>query len=449
MFFCRGASSRSNSNPTVRICHMRFPAVRVAFLTLVPLLAGAAGKREINAVPTPAPGTAIALVGARLIDGRGGQPVADSIVVIEGNKITTAGPRASVRIPAGATRIDAAGLTVLPGLVDSHLHTKTPATTARPFLLNGVTSFRDPGHPFAYYETVGSAPLPLPRIFLTGSHLDGHPPIWPDQARVVTDPADARRAVEENLAGGASAIKIYFRLPLESIRAACEAATQRGVIVTAHLELIDTIPAIEAGVRGIEHLTSFGTDLAPRKAAERFRAVVAANPRARTVERFNLWAAVDLDDTSKTKPLLDLLVRKRVVISPTLDIFEFRPGDNGATENHVLAFKNLLRFAGMCHRAGVAFAVGSHTRAPHAKTGWAYHRELELFVEAGFTPLDALHAATLGTARFLGIEDRLGTIEPGKLADLLLVAGNPAQDIRAMYDVKGVLLNGTWVRRPE
>lgn len=433
----------------MRTYHMKFPAVQFALLTLAPLLVSAAGKREINAMPTPAPGAAIALVGARLIDGRGGQPVADSVVLIEGNKITAAGPRASVRIPAGATRVDAAGLTVLPGLVDSHLHTKTPAKTARPFLLNGVTSFRDPGHPFAYYETVGAAPEPLPRIFLTGSHLDGHPPIWPDQARVVSDPADARRAVEENLARGASAIKIYFRLPLESIRAACEAATHRGVIVTAHLELVDPAAAIEAGVRGIEHLTSFGPALAPREAVERFRAAVAANPRTRTLERPRLWATVDLDDTSKTKPLLELLVRKRVIISPTLDIFEFRPGDKGATEIHVRAFKNLLRFAGMCHRAGVAFAVGSHTRAPHAKMGWAYQRELELLVEAGFTPLAALHAATLGTARFLGIEDRVGTIEPGKLADLLLVAGNPAQDIRAMYQVKGVLLNGTWVRRPD
>jgi imidazolonepropionase-like amidohydrolase len=416
---------------------------------LLPLVAFTAGQREVNTIPPPPAGPPLAIVGARLIDGHGGRPIEDAAVVVRGDRIIASGARAQVAIPPDAVRIEAAGLTVLPGLVDAHLHTRNPGPTARPFLLNGVTTFRDPGHPFAFYETLPTETDPLPRVFLTGSHLDGHPPIWPEQARVVTDPADARRAVNENVARGASAIKTYFRLPLESIHAACEAAAGHGLLVTAHLELVDADAAIEVGVRGIEHLTSFGTVLASPEVAHRFRSLVADNPRARTLERFNLWAAVNLDDGSRVRPLLDLLVRKQVVVCPTLNIFEFRPGDPNATENHVRAFRNLLQFAGMCHRAGVRFAVGSHTNAPHARRGWAYHRELELLVEAGFTPIEALHAATMGTARFLGTEDRLGSIEPGKLADLVLVAGDPAEDIRAMYDVRAVLLGGYWVRRLE
>jgi imidazolonepropionase-like amidohydrolase len=349
-------------------------------------------------------------------------------------------------IPANATRVDVSGLTVLPGLLDSHLHTKDPTKTARMFLLNGVTAFRDPGHPFQYYDSVRTATEALPRIFLTGSHLDAYPPAWPDQARLVADAADARKAVHEYLDRGASAIKIYFRLPLEHIRAVCAAARERDVIVTAHLELVDAVAAIEAGVQGIEHITSFGLNLASREAAERFRATVSADPKSRTLERFKLWEHIDLDDASKLQPLLELLARKRIVISPTLGIFEARPGGRNGTETHIQAFDHMLRFTGMCHRAGVSFAVGSHTRVPHAEMGWAYQRELELLVEAGFSPLAALRAATLGTARFLGAEDRLGTVESDKAADLVLVAGNPAADIRAMNDVKGVMLNGAWVR---
>ena len=415
-------------------------------VVLLPLCAIAAGKREVNTILANPARDPVALVGARLIDGRGGKPIDDSVVLVRGDRIAAVGPRDKVSIPANATRVDVAGLTVLPGLVDAHLHTKVPATTARMFLLNGVTAFRDPGHPFQYYDSVGTASVALPRIFLTGSHLDAYPPAWPDQARLVADAADARRAVHEHLDRGASAIKIYFRLPLEHIQAVCDAARERDVVVTAHLELVDAVAAIEAGVQGIEHITSFGLNLASREAAERFRATVSADPKARTLERFKLWENIDLDDVSKTKPLLELLVRKRTVITPTLGIFEWRPGGKNGTETHIRAFKNILRFVGMCHRAGVPFAVGSHTSVPHAKSGWAYQRELELFVEAGFSPLAALQSATLGTARFLGAEDRLGTVESNKAADLVLVAGNPAVDIRAMYDIKGVMLNGTWVR---
>src|SRR5690606_13902330 len=136
---------------------------------------------------------------------------------------------------------------------DSHLHTKAPATASL-FLLNGVTAFRDPGHPFEYYASVDTVTEPLPRIHLTGAHLDAYPPAWPDQARLVADAADARQAVHEHVDRGASAIKIYFRLPLEHIKAVTAAARERGVIVTAHLELVDAMSAIEAGVQGIEHI---------------------------------------------------------------------------------------------------------------------------------------------------------------------------------------------------
>ncbi|MCA9172682.1 MAG: amidohydrolase family protein, partial [Planctomycetales bacterium] len=126
-------------------------------------------------------------------------------------------------------------------------------------------------------------------------------------------------------------------------------------------------------------------------------------------------------------------------------VFERRAGQQEATEEQALGFANMVRFVGHCHRANANVVVGSHTYAPFAESGRAYQRELELLVAAGLSPLETLTAATLTNARFFGIDDRLGTVEVGKLADLILVAGDPSKDIAVMRDVKHVMLNGKWV----
>jgi imidazolonepropionase-like amidohydrolase len=105
----------------------------------------------------------------------------------------------------------------------------------------------------------------------------------------------------------------------------------------------------------------------------------------------------------------------------------------------------MMQFVGMCHDAGAQVVVGSHTSAPFAKPGEAYQREMELLVEAGLTPMNVLQAATIENARFFGAEDRLGSIESGKAADLLIVEGDPSRDIKVMNRVRYVMLNGNWV----
>jgi len=182
-----------------------------------------------------------------------------------------------------------------------------------------------------------------------------------------------------------------------------------------------------------------------RKAAAAFRESVRGRNEARGDGRYRLWAGLDLDNGPKLRPLLNLLRERGVVLSPTLAVFERRMGDRGAKEDHVRGFKNMLRFVGLCHAAGVPVVVGSHSEVPHAERGWAYQRELELLVESGLNPAEAVVAATLQGARFLGCAERLGTIEPGKLADLVLVEGDPTRDIGAMRSVRRVMLNGRWV----
>ena len=405
------------------------------------------GLCEINPPKGPAENTVKAIVGATLIDGRGGEPIANSVVVVWGNRIVAAGPRESVKVPDNAEVFNATGLTLLPGLIDAHFHmAANPAMFQIPKLsiAHGVTTLRDPGRHMEAYVPIRELDSPVPRCFLTGPHFDEEPPAWPENAIVVKSPADARAAVKRFVDRGASAIKIYFRLPIDSVRATCETAHELNVPVTAHLELLDADQAIEAGLDGIEHITSFGTCLAEPEAAERFRNAVRGDNAAREDGRYQLWAALKLDDSPRVKPLLDLLVRRGVFVSPTLTTFEQRSGDSKTELFHVRGFLNMMKFTGLCHASGATVVVGSHTWGRHTEVGWAFQREMELLVESGLSPAATIQAATWNNARFLGCADRLGSIETGKLADLLLIAGDPIADIRAMYKVKRVMLNGLW-----
>jgi imidazolonepropionase-like amidohydrolase len=409
----------------------------------------AADMREIKSPPEPPPDSVVALIGARLIDGRGGEPIENAVVVVRGSKIVAAGPKSRVTIPRDAKQLDAQGLSVLPGLIDSHFHSKNDVIRPVEYeLKRGITTFRDPGHPFRFYDAVRAAETTMPRIFLCGGHLDAHPPAYPDQAIVISDADQATRAVNAHVDAGASAIKIYMRLPIEHIAAASEAAAKRGVLVTAHLELVDADKAIRAGVRGIEHVTSFGTALAEPEPTAKFKTAVGADSAARHQLRHWLWSTIDLDSSSRVKPLIDLVVQERVFVSPTLAVFEKRTGDKGASDSDIVGFANMLRFVGLCHQTRAKVVVGSHTSAPHAEVGRAYQRELELLVEAGLSPLEAITAGTLHNAQFFGVDDRLGSIEAGKLADLILIEGDPSRDIRTMTNVRHVMLNGLWQTQP-
>ena len=419
-------------------------------LTAMALADLSAAAMEVNPPPSPPTNQVIAIMGARLIDGRGGDPLPDSVVIVQGKRITAVGEPGQVEIPQGAEIVQAQGMSLLPGLLDSHFHSqynkKTPVTYQ---LHHGITSFRDPGHPLRFYDPVKTTNAPMPRVFLCGAHLDGPPPVWPDQAVVIESAEQARRTVHSHVDRGASAIKVYFQLELAHIRAACEAAQERGVPVTAHLELVNVPDAVWAGVRGIEHVTSFGTALASPENVARFTEAVRADSSARRELRHWLWSTIDLQNNPALQPLLKLLLTKRVTISPTLAIFERRAGIKEGTDAQAAAFETMKAFVGVCHQAGVPIVVGSHTSAPFAEKGRAYQREMELLIECGMNPLEVIRAGSLETARFFQIEDRLGTVEIGKEADLILVSGDPSQNLEAMKQIERVLLNGKWIELPE
>jgi len=399
--------------------------------------------REVNQVQPPT-GNDLAIVGATLIDGRGGAPITDSVVVIRGERIVAVGKRGSVNIPQGAEIVDAKGLTLLPGLIDAHFHIDGDDPLPALYLSHGITSLRDPGQWIEAYDIARKGSAPIPRLFLCGPHLDSPPPAYPTDSYIVRDADETRNAVNRFADDGASAIKVYFRLPLALVKVAIETAHARGIPVMGHLEIVDARDAISAGIDGIEHATSFGTSLLPLRDAEKYRQAVLADNNFRREGRYQVWNSIDLN-TPQAKSLFKLIVDRGVFVSPTLAVFERQPGDKETTEMHVHAFKQMEAFVGLVKKAGAKIVVGSHSDVPHAKRGWAYQRELELLVESGLTPMQALVAGTMENARYFHIADRLGSVETGKLADLVLVDGDPLKNISDMRRVKRVMLNGRWV----
>jgi imidazolonepropionase-like amidohydrolase len=402
---------------------------------------------EINPPTDVAGDRVVALVRAKLVDGNGGEPLENATVILRGSTIDSVGPSESVRVPGDAEIVELSGMTIVPGFVDCHFHSINDLDPPRTFLANGVTTFRDPGHPFRFYQAVLQTSQPMPRVFLAGAHLDAYPPIWPQQAVIVATRQQAKEAVEKHVDDGATAIKIYFRLPLELIDAVCKTAHERGVPVTAHLELVRASDAIAAGIDGVEHVTSFGTSLASEQAASRFESIVSATPSARKEWRYRLWANLNFDRCENLDAVLRQIVENEIILSPTLAVFERRAGDKGVEDFEALAFQNMLEFIRRCHRAGATIVAGSHTWVPGAKFGMAFHRELELLVECGLTPLEAITAGTRNGARFMGSEDRLGTVEPGKLADLVVVEGDVSADVSQLREVRRVMLHGRWIDR--
>ena len=399
------------------------------------------GLREVNPPAAAAdPDRVIAIVGATLIDGLEGLPLANSAVVVKAGEIVNAGASGRVEIPPDARVFDGSGKFLLPGMLDGHFHTNDPGRV-QGLLAGGFTAFRDPGRPIPVYRRLLDPARPMPRAFLTGPHFDQTPHAHPHNAVDLQTEAETRRLVRQLQQDGASAIKIYYRLPLNLIRATCEEASELGMPVTAHLEIVRADAAIRAGLNGIEHVTSLGTALADEADAVEFERGVREDNAHRQDGRYRLWSKIDLDANPKVDELLRLMLERRVFLTPTLRPFEVRPGARGATEEKLAGFAKMKRFTGMAAQAGVPIVASSHGPTPEAI--W---REMELLVESGLSSSEALLAATSVPATFFGVRGRLGTVEAGSAADLVLLDGDPVADISALRRVSRVMLNGAWLQ---
>ncbi|BCS32008.1 imidazolonepropionase [Luteitalea sp. TBR-22] len=408
--------------------------------------------RTVVAQAQPSSGTTTVLEAPRLFDGTRLAVTGGARVLLRGGRVVAAGPAASVPVPAGAavTRVDDG--TILPGLVDCHYHIESDPALALRQLAHGVTAFRDPGEWMEMHAPlralIASEGLPGPRLFLTGPHLDGERPAYPEDSVVVRDGEEARRQVARAVREGATAIKLYFRLPMGAAVAAIEACRLHGVPSTAHLEILDARLLLEAGLTGVEHVTSFGTSVAAPMAAERYRQAVLADNDARRDGRYALFAEADLDGP-QARRLYEVVERTRPFVDATLAVFEARPDDAAPRGSALTPARRAEGFAKMqalvrrLHMHGARLVMGGHTEVPHAGRGEAPWRELELLVDSGLTPAQALRAATREGAAFLGRGAAdLGAIRPGAAADVVVVEGDPTREIAAIRRVHTVVAAG-------
>ena len=401
--------------------------------------------REVNAAEIAAGNKHIAIVGATIIDGNGGEPVVNGIVLIKGNIIEAAGSAAKINIPQDAEIVDAKGMYILPGFIDAHFHLDNMRGLPALFLQHGVTSVRDPGAWIEEYDGERKSGKMIPRLFLAGPHLDAPGPAYPHDAYIVRDSLEAVNAVERQINQGASVIKVYFRLSPGLIHNVCTAAHKRGIPVTAHLEITEAMEAIECGLDGVEHITSFGLSLIPKQEGEKYRQKVWADNNARKEGRYDVWSSLDIN-SKMADSLTRYVARKGTFISPTLGAFEYRTGKEKTDSIKLLAFNNMKAFTGKLKNAGARIVLGSHSNIEYAELGWAFQHEMELLVHSGMSNMQVIVAATMENARYFKIDHKLGSIEKGKIADLVLLKGNPLQDIKAAYQVSKVMLNGNWVK---
>jgi imidazolonepropionase-like amidohydrolase len=397
---------------------------------------------------------AIVITNARIIDGTGAAPLERGRIVIEADRIARIGPIDEVATPPGAEIVDAGGRTVIPGLIDLHFHIENDPKMALRQLSHGVTTFRDPGQWNEKFvelrRMIATDGLPGPRIFTTGPHIDGENPAYPADSAVARDPDEARRQAEISVREGASALKIYFRLPFASAKAVIDVCNERRIPCTAHLELLDARELFAAGLHGIEHVTSLGVSIVPRIRAEAYRQSVLANNDARRDGRYLLFANADLDGP-EAQALYAVLRDRKPWIDPTLAVFERRADrpPQGVKPELVptlaAGFAKMKQLTRRVAQEGARIVMGGHTDVPFAARGEAPWRELELLVDSGFSPTEAITAATGTAAAFLYRSAELGTLRPGLQADLVIVSGDATRDISAVRRTERVMIAGRWI----
>jgi hypothetical protein len=453
---------------------------------LLAILATPVSRAALGA-QRPARGDApIAITGVTVIDVADGRRLTRQTVVVRGTRIAAMGRR-GVRIPAGARIVDGRGRFLIPGLWDMHVHSAAAAARERPlYLALGVTGVRDMHSPSDGAPGLGSAaPSPLhegavvgPRVVAGGPVLDGVGSLVPG-ALLVRNAAEARRVVDSLAAAGADFIELYDFVPRDAFFGAVTQARQRGMAVAGRVPYaVSVAEAAEGGISSVERMRGLEYDCSPigdslRAEMVSLLADVAAGRAASTVlpparERV-LLAAVAARDEPRCARAIEMLRRHNGWVVPTLgwgsgdgavvlgDTARMRyvPRETRAEWARILADEKKGPEPGwskrsrteranvpILRRVGVPILAGTGAGEYGLVAGFSLHDELAQLVATGLTPLEALRAATVNPARFMRASDSLGTVEAGKLADLVLLDGDPLASIRNTRRIRAVIANG-------
>ena len=453
-------------------------ALLLLFSFATPVLAQTSERQQF--IRTEA--AVIALTRVRVIDGTGAAAVEDHTIIISGGKIQSFGPTRTTAVPANAETLDLNGYTVLPGIVGMHNHMFFPMGGSPPmysnmgssfprlYLANGVTTIRTTGSVAPYTDLeikrlIDAGRMLGPKMHVTAPYLEGKGAFTPVMHQL-TDPADARRMVNYWADQGATSFKAYMNITRDQLRAVVDEAHKRGLKVTGHLCSIGFKEAAEIGIDNLEHGLFADSEFVANKQPDQCPQGVSASLR-----QLDLKSA-PVQETIRT------LVAKNVAITSTLPVFEAGGaplaqsgiGASSALLNprvlNVMStdarvrylqararvssqgdFVSLLRKAMEFERAfvqagGLLIAGLDPTGNGGIVAGFGDLRQIELLVEAGFTPVEAVKIATLNGAKFLGEDARIGSIAAGKQADLMIVKGNPAANINDVENVHIVFKDG-------
>lgn len=430
----------------------------------------------------------LALTGVTVVDVERGRSRPDLTVLVERQRITAVGRRGEVPLPAHAEIINLSGKHVIPGLCDAHVHSIPLERISPPlYLANGVTTVREmSGSPLLHHwrERVERGDLLGPRSVIASRIVDGAPTVGDPASFVeVATETQAREAVRQAKAEGADFVKVYSRLPADLHRVIAEETRRQGIPFAGHCP--DTVPlsrAAATGQRSVEHLYSTWYDTSTREPELRARLAQLKIDQSdvvgwlREIHRLE-WDAATSYSPRKAAAVFRTLARHRTRVVPTLVVYQVldRPdevkladerlryvpravvdgwrwgleniikaprGPQESAQRHTLLDRR-LEFVGELDRAGVPVLAGTDAGdVPFVIPGFSMHEELAFLVRAGFSPMRALQSATIEPARMLGLAETSGSVEAGKVADLVVLDADPLADIGNTTRIHTVLARG-------
>jgi imidazolonepropionase-like amidohydrolase len=429
--------------------------------------------------------------GVTLIDGNGGPPLTEAVVVVDGGRFAAVGRLGEVAVPHDALVEDAKGQYLIPGLIDVHAHALVPTCEAMPegagfdwvlserlmraLLRFGITTARSPATPtalgVAMRDSIGAERVVGPRLLVSGELING----------MHMDPEAVREEIRAQAAMGVDFVKLYNRLGSDSVRAGIEEAHAHGLPVIGHLQQTTWTEGLDAGIDYLTHAAPWTDEmLRPEDRARHHRAQQRGGMRA----RIDWLEALDPEGAEVGAVVANLAAR-RVPLDPTLVAFDtkfsydtesarpvaprYRENPNRESVNGLSAvweacgtptddwvaedfrrasavWPKLLALVRRYHEGGVLLVAGSDTPNSWVIPGESIHRELELLVEAGIPPDNVLQIATRNGAEALGLLEETGTVEPGKRADFVVLSANPLSNISNTRRIVWVMRGGTRYR---
>ena len=425
----------------------------------------------------------LVLTHVTVVDVRTGKLEPEQTVILERNRIFSVEPSKSAKYPRDAASVNCRGLFLIPGLWDMHVHLvfgdwfPDARDISLPlFVANGVTGVRDMGSELdvvqGWRNEIEAGRLIGPRILTSGPMLDGPKPRFPSSLSIGT-PDDGKHAVVDLKRRGADFIKLQSLISREAVFAIAEEAKKQEIAFEGHVpDAVRASEMSEAGMKSFEHLIGIFEGSSPaeddflkgNKTEGRFLATydsARAASLAAMLEKNQTWQCPTLvwERGGNLVDVSDFSADTRVKYVPgswknktwkrfTGEIAAGYGTDDLATRKKFI--EKELEVVQMLHKAGVPFLAGTDTPAGiHIFPGFSLHEELQRFVAAGFTPLESLQTATLNPARFFGMEEQIGAVEKGKLADLVLLSANPLEDIGNTQKITGVILNGHYFSHAE